>query len=198
MPVERSSHPVAIVTGGSRGIGAAAAAALVACGYRVIITGRDHDRLKVTADRIGAEFAVADVTEVGSAERVVDETFGRHRRIDVVVNNAGISGDLGPLAAGSVQAWWAVLEVNLYGPMAVMHAALGHMIPTAERCHLQHRQLRRDPTPARGVGLRHEQGGAGPTHRLRRAGGRHRRGHRHVPVAGVGGDRHDERRAGVR
>jgi 3-oxoacyl-[acyl-carrier protein] reductase len=59
MPVERSSHPVAIVTGGSRGIGAAAATALVACGYRVIITGRDHDRLKVTADRIGAEFAVA-------------------------------------------------------------------------------------------------------------------------------------------
>lgn len=128
MSADVSAKPVAIVTGGGRGIGAAVAAALVADGHHVVIIGRDGGRLEETAARIGAEPIAADVTEPGGAGRVVDDVVDRYGRIDVLVNNAGISGG-GPLVSVAAEDWWRVLEVNVYGPMAYMQAVLGHMVP---------------------------------------------------------------------
>ncbi len=129
MSTREVPRPVAVVTGGGRGIGASVASTLATSGYAVTITGRDGPRLSATADRIGADAIVADVTEPGAARRVIDRVVGQNGCIDVLVNNAGVSGAGGSFTDGTVDEWWNVLEVNLYGPMAYMHAALGHMVP---------------------------------------------------------------------
>lgn len=118
----------ALVTGGSRGIGAEIARQLADAGHHVVISGRDGTALKETAGRIGAVPIVCDVAEPGAAEQVVSQAAERLGNIDVLVNNAGTSGPGGPLLARSVEEWWDVLRTNLYGPMAFMHAAVPAMV----------------------------------------------------------------------
>lgn len=118
----------ALVTGGSRGIGAEIARQLIQAGHRVVITGRNARVLQETADRIGAVPIGGDVAEPGAAERVVNEAIERVGPLDVLVNNAGTGGPGGPLLARSVEEWWDVLRTNLYGPMAFLHAALPAMV----------------------------------------------------------------------
>jgi NAD(P)-dependent dehydrogenase (short-subunit alcohol dehydrogenase family) len=125
---ESSSVPVAIVTGGGRGIGAMVATTLAGRGHRVVITGRDEDRLAATAESIDAEWIVSDVTAPGTAATIVDDVVARHGRLDVLVNNAGTAGGGGPLLSNTVEQWWHVQLVNVYGAMAYMHAALHHMM----------------------------------------------------------------------
>lgn len=118
----------AIVTGGSRGIGAEIARQLCDAGHRVVITGREPVRLKDTAQRVGATHIVSDVSEPGEAARVVEAAVEELGRLDLLVNNAGTSGEGGPLLGHSTDDWWEVVRTNLYGPMAFMHAALSQMV----------------------------------------------------------------------
>jgi 3-oxoacyl-[acyl-carrier protein] reductase len=118
---------VALVTGASRGIGAAIAAGLAAEGCRVAICARGADVLRETAARIGAGGAevlplVADLTAAGEADRVVGETLARFGQLDILVNNLG-----GGRAGDSDDAWDFTLDVNLGVAVRATRAAVAPM-----------------------------------------------------------------------
>jgi acetoacetyl-CoA reductase/3-oxoacyl-[acyl-carrier protein] reductase len=124
---------VALVTGGTRGIGAAISRRLAAHGASVAAGyGRDHE----SAQRLQAELAAAGaaisihVGDVGSAEdcrRTVQDVIDHHGRLDIVVNNAGITVDRTVLKM-SDEDWYKVLAVNLSGAFFTAQAALPQMI----------------------------------------------------------------------
>ena len=123
---------VAIVTGGSRGIGAAIAALLAERGAAVVVSARDADRLNAAVKDLEATGAAVagvagDVSRREDAERVVDTAKERFGRLDVLVNNAGITRD-GLLLRMKDEDWDRVLEVNLRGAFVMTRAAAKAMI----------------------------------------------------------------------
>lgn len=88
----RLQNKVAIVTGGSRGIGKAIAVAFVGEGASVVIAGRHIEKLELAAAEIGAGClpVAADVSKAQDVEKLVSAAIGRFKRIDVLVNNAGV------------------------------------------------------------------------------------------------------------
>jgi 3-oxoacyl-[acyl-carrier protein] reductase len=119
---------VAIVTGGSRGIGFAIAHALTGAGAIVAITGRNEQDLDRAKARLGGRtLAVnADVRDpqsaAGAVNRVVDALGG----LDILVNNAGV-GVFANVADTSVDQWRQVIETNLGGVFYCCHAAIPHL-----------------------------------------------------------------------
>ena len=112
---------VAIVTGGSGGLGGAIAARLRADGYRVAIADVD------VAD--GDDFAVqVDVTDPDSATAMCAQVLDRWGRVDVLVNNAGIAGPTAPVASYPPDAWQRVIMVNLVGVFHCTRACLPPMV----------------------------------------------------------------------
>jgi 3-oxoacyl-[acyl-carrier protein] reductase len=123
---------VAIVTGGSRGIGAAIAALLAEDGAAVVVSGRDADRLQRTAKELEAQGGailgvVADAAIRQDAERLVDAAKQRFGRVDILVNNAGVVRD-GLLVRMKDEDWDRVMEVNLRGAFLMTRAATKLMI----------------------------------------------------------------------
>lgn len=118
---------VAVITGGSRGIGAATAGALAERGAAVVVSGRDGDRLQAVVKDlegrgVSALGVVADVARREDADRLVDATKERFGRIDVLVNNAGMIRD-GLLVRMRDEDWDRVIEVNLRGAFLLTRAA---------------------------------------------------------------------------
>jgi 3-oxoacyl-[acyl-carrier protein] reductase len=114
---------VAIVTGGSRGIGAAIARLLSQRGAAVLISGRDEDRLKAAVKALESEGrrvlgVAADAARREDAERLVEAAREHFSRLDVVVHNAGIIRDK-KLANMDAERWSSVLEVNLVAPQRI-------------------------------------------------------------------------------
>jgi len=124
----RLDSTVAVVTGGSRGIGRAIAAALVAKGARVVITGRDQRHLDDAAGQLGdAVYAVrGDVAKPDDAARAVDAAVERFGGLDVLVNNAGI-GAFGNVDGFAVDTWRDVIDTNLSGVFYCSRAAIPHL-----------------------------------------------------------------------
>jgi NAD(P)-dependent dehydrogenase (short-subunit alcohol dehydrogenase family) len=123
---------VAIVTGGSRGIGFAIAMALGAEGARVAIasrTRRELEEARANLERGGIDaFAQpADVVSAGEVRALVDSVLRRWGRIDVLVNNAGVTGAIGRLDECDLAGWKQAIEVNLFGTMHACRAVLPHM-----------------------------------------------------------------------
>jgi NAD(P)-dependent dehydrogenase (short-subunit alcohol dehydrogenase family) len=118
---------VAIVTGGSKGIGLAIARAFVGRGMQVTITARRDADLRRAVSALGGGSNVhaiaADVREPADAQRIVDETVRQFGGLDVLVNNAGI-GRFATVADMSVADWRDVIETNLSGVFHCTHAAL--------------------------------------------------------------------------
>ena len=118
---------VVVITGASRGIGAAAAGVFAAAGAKVALLARDFPALQEVAGRIGADRAlalpcdVADWAAVAGAVAAVQARFGR---LDVLVNNAGMIGPMGLLAEAEPQLWAQSVTVNLLGVFHGMRAAL--------------------------------------------------------------------------
>ena len=124
---------VAVVTGGGRGIGREIARQLAAAGARVVVTGRTVGQLEETSKLIAAEGGTCaampmDVTD----EKAVTATFrtikAMYRRIDLLVNNAGISGPDGMPWEVNTADWWRTLEVNLKGPYLCSKAVIPGMM----------------------------------------------------------------------
>lgn len=109
-PVER----VAIVTGGGTGIGAATARALAERGTKIIVTGRRRKPLEEVADDIGGVAVVADVTEEGDWDRVIEQATEHFGGVDVLVANAGIEA-LGSVETVALDEWRAVQQTNIDG-----------------------------------------------------------------------------------
>jgi 3-oxoacyl-[acyl-carrier protein] reductase len=125
------SNRVAIVTGASRGIGRAIAQQMARQGA-MVIAGARGENARAVADEIQgnggrAEAVALDVTDAGSVERVVASVLERHARIDVLVNNAGITRDQ-LLLRMKREDWDAVLATNLTAAFALTQAVLKPMI----------------------------------------------------------------------
>jgi NAD(P)-dependent dehydrogenase (short-subunit alcohol dehydrogenase family) len=124
---------VAIVTGGGRGIGRAIARTLAAAGAAVAVTARSQDQLDETVGVIDQQggrglAVVADVTDRFSVEFMVAETERRLGPLDVLVNNAGIAGPVGPLWENDPDDWRRCLEINVDGPFLCCRSVLPGMI----------------------------------------------------------------------
>ncbi len=118
---------VAIVTGGSRGIGAAIAALLSERGAAVVISGRDEERLRAAVKTLEAEGRRvlgigADAARREDAERLVEAARGHFGRLDVLVNNAGMIRDA-LLVRMKDDDWDRVMETNLRGAFLMTRAA---------------------------------------------------------------------------
>ncbi|XP_054717597.1 uncharacterized short-chain type dehydrogenase/reductase y4vI-like [Uloborus diversus] len=120
-----ADHPVAIVTGGAQGIGAAIVKALLHKGYRVCIADLQEMKGKQFAESLNNEFGankaifiLCDVTKEEDIERVFEHTKNKFQRVDVLVNNAGIGEHENPRK---------VIEVNVMGPIFGCRLALKHM-----------------------------------------------------------------------
>ena len=128
---------VALVTGGSRGIGRACCEALAEQGATVVINyQKGEDKAREVADAIGkaggkAEIAGFDVADSKAAEAAIEEIAKRHGRLDVLVANAGIAID-GLLLRLKEDDWDRVLDVNLTGAMHVCRAAARHVLKAKE------------------------------------------------------------------
>ena len=133
MPVTLDTK-VAVVTGGSRGIGRAIAAALLAEGAAVVITGLDERRLDEARGALAPQadggrrlHAVrADVRDAAAAERLVADAVDRFGGLDILVNNAGL-GVFANVADMSPDEWRQTLETNLSGVFYCCHYAIPRM-----------------------------------------------------------------------
>ena len=119
---------VALVTGGSKGIGFAIAQALIAAGARVVITGRNAADLDSARSQLGerAHAVAADARSAGAVAKAVDASVERFGGLDVLVNNAGI-GIMKNAADLSIEDWQATIETNLSGVFYYCHAAIPHL-----------------------------------------------------------------------
>jgi NAD(P)-dependent dehydrogenase (short-subunit alcohol dehydrogenase family) len=122
---------VAVVTGGSRGIGLAIARALAVEGVKVAVTGKDEGHLSAARREIEAaggsvEALRADVRRYPDVERSIATIVSRFGGLDIVVNNAGI-GLFGDVASLEPADWAEVIDTNLTGVFHVCHAAIPHL-----------------------------------------------------------------------
>ena len=123
---------VAVITGGSRGIGRTIGRLLVAHGATVVVAARNQADVERTAAELGGSdgtrvLGVAcDVRRWDDCQALVDRTVAAFGRLDVLVNNAGV-GVFAPLEAMSLEEWHRQIETNLDGVFHCCRAALHHL-----------------------------------------------------------------------
>ncbi|WP_457567066.1 3-oxoacyl-[acyl-carrier-protein] reductase [Desulfurobacterium sp.] len=108
------SGKVALVTGGTRGIGRAIAVALKSAGATVYITGTNEERTKQAAEEIGVNGVKMNVCDREEVKKVVSEIAEKEGKIDILINNAGITRDTLFMRMKD-EDWDAVIETNLTG-----------------------------------------------------------------------------------
>ncbi len=116
------SGKVALITGGSEGIGKGLAAGLKIEGCEVIITGRNRETLKAAADELGVGHIQADVGVEEDASRTVREVVDRFGRLDILINNAGF-GYFAPLVEMELAALESVYRTNVFGAFLMAREA---------------------------------------------------------------------------
>lgn len=121
-----------IVTGASRGLGAATAAALVERGANVVLNARSQGALQEVAgemDPAGEQTLVVagDVGDTALCRKLVAQAVARFGRLDGLVNNAGVLRPIAPLAESDPAGWRTNLAVNVLGPAVLTHFALPHL-----------------------------------------------------------------------
>lgn len=122
-----ASSKIALVTGASRGIGAATAVALATAGYHVVLTGRDEKRLTAVDDLIHAAGGTAtiapfDLADGDAIDRLATAIGARWGKLDLLVLNAGVLGTLAPLGHIDVKEWNNVLGTNLTANWRLLRA----------------------------------------------------------------------------
>lgn len=124
---------VALITGGGRGIGAAAAELLARAGASVVLTARSEEEIDAVAKRIrkagGKAIAVTcDVSDFGQIEEVVESALDQFDRLDILVNNAAVIWPLEEVADSDPDEWAYNIHVNLVGPYNMARNVLPVMI----------------------------------------------------------------------
>lgn len=124
--LQGAAEPVAVITGGSRGIGLAIARRFASEGYWVLITGRDRASLAAAASQLGSRAAIeaGDVAIRTDVERIAKAVAVRYGRLQVLVNNAGIleTVPIGTPLAEAEAIFDRVVDVNLKGAFLMAHA----------------------------------------------------------------------------
>jgi NAD(P)-dependent dehydrogenase (short-subunit alcohol dehydrogenase family) len=119
----------ALVTGASRGIGAAIAAAFVRAGARVAVNSRGAEQLRKTADEVGAAVVLpGDVTDEQAAQEVVAGAIEGLGQLDVIVNNVGGNGVMVPFPQLRFAGWTKVMRLNVDSAVHVLQAAAPHLL----------------------------------------------------------------------
>jgi NAD(P)-dependent dehydrogenase (short-subunit alcohol dehydrogenase family) len=119
----------ALITGASRGIGAAIAAAFVAAGAKVALNSRGAEQLQKTADEVGAAVVLpGDVTDEEAARAVVASAIDGLGQLDVVVNNVGGNGVMVPFPQLRFAGWTKVMRLNVESAVHVLQAAAPHLL----------------------------------------------------------------------
>ncbi len=131
---------VALITGGSRGLGAAIAQVLGESGMRVVLADIEVQRAQDCAALLGERdieaIALAlDVSDPAQCQRAVDRTVAEFGRLDALINNAAVDVTA-PLAELSVEDWQRVLNTNLSGPLLMTKFASAHMLGQAGGGHV--------------------------------------------------------------
>src|SRR5262245_50277427 len=128
--------PVTLITGGSSGIGAAAAQQLLRLGHQVAVTGRDTDRLARFADSAGRPPELltfpGDASEYAAVTAAVDGTIKEFGRLNTVVANAGFATH-DDIATGDPAGWREMVLTNVLGPALLIRAALPALKQTRGR-----------------------------------------------------------------
>ncbi len=124
---------VAIITGASRGMGAAIAWAYAQAGARLVISSRQLENVQPVAEAINAEFPqqavalAAHAGEAAAAQALVSAAVDHYGRLDVVVNNAATNPHFGPILTAGESHWDKILQVNLKGTFWLCQAAIRQM-----------------------------------------------------------------------
>ncbi|HEV3284338.1 MAG TPA: SDR family oxidoreductase [Solirubrobacteraceae bacterium] len=137
----RASDGVFLITGASSGIGAATARRAAACGWRVVLAARSHDRLEALAEELGGrERALpvrCDVSDWEDQQRLALEALEAFGRIDVAFANAGFGGPRGFLN-DTPEHWREMVLTNVYGAALTLRATIpavtqarGHLLLTS-------------------------------------------------------------------
>ncbi|MFM8247526.1 MAG: SDR family oxidoreductase [Burkholderiaceae bacterium] len=130
--MSQDSTKVALITGAGAGIGKATARAFVHAGYRVVLAGRQLDKLEQAIADIGGSAASAlaqrcDVGDPESVNQLFDATQRQFGRIDVLFNNAGVSAPAVPIETLTYAQWQSVVDANLTGAFLCAQAAIKMM-----------------------------------------------------------------------
>lgn len=127
-----------IITGASRGLGAAAARIAAVLGASIVLNARSADTLQEVAQTIreagGQVLAIpGDVSRLEDCRALVQQAVDHFGRIDALVNNAGVIDPIAPIAEADPAIWRQNFAVNILGPMMLTQAALPHLRQSAGR-----------------------------------------------------------------
>jgi NAD(P)-dependent dehydrogenase (short-subunit alcohol dehydrogenase family) len=123
---------ITLITGGNKGIGYVTARRLITAGHTVWIGARDAARGTLAATELGASFVQLDVTDDASVAAAVDTVREQAGRLDILINNAGILGDVTPPEEMTVEQIRTVYETNVFGVVRVTNAFLPVLRTSAE------------------------------------------------------------------
>lgn len=113
-----------LITGASRGIGAAAARRFAEAGARLGLAGRPSAALQAVATETGATLIACDVADAAQVQGAVQAMVDRYGRLDVLINNAGLIDPISLIGSADPQAWGRQIDVNLKGVFHGLRAAL--------------------------------------------------------------------------
>jgi NAD(P)-dependent dehydrogenase (short-subunit alcohol dehydrogenase family) len=130
--MQELQNKVAIITGASKGIGAATAKRMTELGVKVVLTARSQDALQELAEEIksngGDAMAIAcDVADYNQVNSAVAQAIMKFGKIDIVVNNAGLIDPIGHITDIAPEDWGKVIDVNVKGIFNMLHATLPGM-----------------------------------------------------------------------
>jgi NAD(P)-dependent dehydrogenase (short-subunit alcohol dehydrogenase family) len=117
-----------LVTGGGRGYGAVIARHLAAAGVKVAVLGRDGAAVSRVSDEIAGVPVVADILDQPRIDEAIADLVSDHGPVNVLINNAGVSGTFGLAWEVERNEWWRTIEVNVRGAHNVTAAVLPAMI----------------------------------------------------------------------
>ncbi|TXS48702.1 SDR family oxidoreductase [Streptomyces sp. uw30] len=131
-----TDSPVALITGGGSGIGAAVARQLLDAGYRVTVTGRGEARLRAFAEELGEPegllTVVGNAAEYADVQAAVDATLKAFGRLDTAVANAGFATH-DSVAEGDPEGWKEMVLTNVLGPALLIRASIDALKETRGR-----------------------------------------------------------------
>lgn len=138
---DKYNDKVVVVTGSSRGIGKAIAKEFAKNGYSVVLNARDEEELKQASKEIEDEtkqndnnnnskiaLVVGDISQEQTSKSLIEEAIKRFGRLDVLVNNAGISGTSKKISELTTDDWEKVIDINLKGAFICTRDALKYML----------------------------------------------------------------------